>query len=600
MGRCRKKIGGRTYKNFSDHDLQRAVALIKNGVLTERQAAEQFGIPKSTINRKRNKKNLKPVGRPCVLSTIEESMLLDGLVTAGKWGFPLTSKDIGFIVKNYLDTEGRKEQRFKDNLPGQDWLKLFLHRHNDVLTVKLCENIKRARVAVSCDTINLFFEELTKTIEGVDPELIINYDETNMTDDPGKKKVVVRRGTKHAECIKDTSKSSTSVMFCGTASGVILPLYVVYKAEHLYNTWTYNGPPGTRYNRSRSGWFDMTLFEDWFFSIVMPYFRKFPDKKKVMIGDNLASHVSTKVIESCKTNNISFVLLPPNSTHLTQPLDVAFFRPLKMKWKKQLDIWKDKNTGVLQKSQFPNILNKTMKELGPNASKNIIAGFEACGIVPLNPENVLKRIPRENSFSDDSWLNSFESHLAERRLNVISTNPRKKRVTVPAGKSISELNTEIVDTNSISNDIEDLEVVFSEEPVIDSINSEPENNPIIIVIPTTDQLPGPSGNNNQDDDDEDEVFDTKNLRVNDYVLVKCLYNKNSKKAKFKTFPCLIKHISKGINGIKFICSFLRQYKGRSETYVFPNVEDVMEVSEENILKRLMVIKEHRNTFTFNM
>lgn len=52
--------------------------------------------------------------------------------------------------------------------------------------------------------------------------------------------------------------------------------------------------------------------------------------------------------------------------------------------------------------------------------------------------------------------------------------------------------------------------------------------------------------------------------------------------------------------MKFICSFLRQYKGKSETYVFPNVEDVMEVSEENVLKRLMVIKEHRNKFTFNM
>lgn len=51
------------------------------------------------------------------------------------------------------------------------------------------------------------------------------------------------------------------------------------------------------------------------------------------------------------------------------------------------------------------------------------------------------------------------------------------------------------------------------------------------------------------------------------------------------FPCLIKHISKGINGIMFICNFLKQYKGKSETYVFPNVEDVMEVSEENILKR---------------
>lgn len=127
-----------------------------------------------------------------------------------------------------------------------------------------------------------------------------------------------------------------------------------------------------------------------------------------------------------------------------------------MKWKKQLDKWKDKNTGFLQKSQFPNILNETMKELGPNASKNIVAGFEACGIVPLNPENVLKRIRRENSYSDNSWLNSFESHLAERRLNITSTNPRKKRLTIPAGRSMSELNPVIDEMeNSLLNGIED-------------------------------------------------------------------------------------------------------------------------------------------------
>lgn len=57
-------------------------------------------------------------------------------------------------------------------------------------------------------------------------------------------------------------------------------------------------------------------------------------------------------------------------------------------------------------------------------------------------------------------------------------------------------------TNSLLNGIEDLEVFFSEEPVLDNyiIDSEPENNPIVIVIPTADQqevdqLPGPSVNN---------------------------------------------------------------------------------------------------------
>lgn len=45
-------------------------------------------------------------------------------------------------------------------------------------------------------------------------------------------------------------------MFSGTASGVVLPIYFVYKADHLYDSWTLDGPKGTRYNRSKSGWFD--------------------------------------------------------------------------------------------------------------------------------------------------------------------------------------------------------------------------------------------------------------------------------------------------------------------------------------------------------
>lgn len=44
------------------------------------------------------------------------------------------------------------------------------------------------------------------------------------------------------------SKSSTSVMFCGTAAGSLLPLYIVYRAKNVYDTWIENGPPDARYN----------------------------------------------------------------------------------------------------------------------------------------------------------------------------------------------------------------------------------------------------------------------------------------------------------------------------------------------------------------
>jgi len=75
-----------------------------------------------------------------------------------------------------------------------------------------------------------------------------------------------------------------------------------------------------------------------------------------MIGDNLSSHISQKVIQCCQDNNISFVLLPPNSTHLTQPLDVAYFRPLKIKWRQVLNSWKEKNKGNVPKTHFPRLV----------------------------------------------------------------------------------------------------------------------------------------------------------------------------------------------------------------------------------------------------
>ncbi|KAJ4433386.1 hypothetical protein ANN_15645 [Periplaneta americana] len=91
-----------------------------------------------------------------------------------------------------MDKKGLKGSRFKDNIPEIDWLKSFLNRHKDELKIRLNENIKRVRVAVDEETLQIYFEELNVSPQGVPPEGIINYDETNVCDDPGKKKVTDR------------------------------------------------------------------------------------------------------------------------------------------------------------------------------------------------------------------------------------------------------------------------------------------------------------------------------------------------------------------------------------------------------------------------
>lgn len=92
-------------------------------------------------------------------------------------------------------------------------------------------------------------------------------------DDPGKKLVVVRKGTKHPVIVRDTSKTSVSMMFCVSSDGKLLPPYTVYKAKHHYPTWVDGGLEEAGYNRNDSGWFDMPIFEDWFISCYLPAIR---------------------------------------------------------------------------------------------------------------------------------------------------------------------------------------------------------------------------------------------------------------------------------------------------------------------------------------
>lgn len=150
-----------------------------------------------------------------------------------------------------------------------------------------------------------------------------------------------------------------SIIFCGSASGDILEPYVVYKSSHMWSTWTENSPKNARYNNSFSGWFDGAVYCDWFESIFVPKVKKL-EERKVVICDNLSAHFTLQVLQLYKLHNISLVCLPPNSTRLTQPLDVAFFRPLKMSWRKILSDWKETDDGIkhgtIQKQYFPQLL----------------------------------------------------------------------------------------------------------------------------------------------------------------------------------------------------------------------------------------------------
>ena len=301
-----RKRGKRDYLAYTEETLQKCLEAVRSGSLSINSATKEYNIPRGTIQNKLKNIHSKSVGRPTVFRKREEELFALRVKTMCNWGFPLDKLDLRMIVNAYLTKQNRAVKEFANNISGDDWVTNFMGRHG--LTNRIATNIRRKRTQTSKEQLQEYFNNVEQGLKDVPASNILNYDETNLRDDPGTRKYVMKRGTKYLEKVMGSSKVAFSVMFTGNAESDVLPPYVVYKSVHFYDQWVEGGPPGTRYNRSQSGWFDETTFTDWFFKMMLPNLHRL-EGRKVLIGDDLSSHLSDAVIKACSQNNIAFVCL---------------------------------------------------------------------------------------------------------------------------------------------------------------------------------------------------------------------------------------------------------------------------------------------------
>ena len=176
----------------------------------------------------------------------------------GEWGYPFDLSDIRMFAQQILCEEGRTVPQFNDDVPSKEWVKLCMNRQRETIGLRRCRNLAPCKASISLEDVTSFLSNLQQSMTDDDgnvitPQNVFNFDETNLSDDPGTKMCAFKRRTKYPERIRSSSKTAIFLMFCGSASGQVLPPYVVYKSEHLWTTWTESGPRNARYNRSRSG-----------------------------------------------------------------------------------------------------------------------------------------------------------------------------------------------------------------------------------------------------------------------------------------------------------------------------------------------------------
>ena len=106
---------------------------------------------------------------------------------------------------------------------------------------------------------------------------------------------------------------------CVSASGFCIPPLVIINRKSLPSYYKVDEVPGTKYGLSARGWIDQVLFHEWFH---LHFVRYLPSERPILLlMDGHSSHFCPDTIRLAAEQDVIIFVLPPNATHLLQPLD---------------------------------------------------------------------------------------------------------------------------------------------------------------------------------------------------------------------------------------------------------------------------------------
>lgn len=170
------------------------------------------------------------------------------------------------------------------------------------------------------------------------------------------------------------------------------PLIIWPTSTHR-SPWTTHETPGWHYACSKTGYTNTEISLYWI-QHVFDHLTKARanHKPRILINDGFGTHESPELMRHCLENRIILCRLGSHTSHLTQPLDVALFSPLKTAYREL--VGQRNNTGIhnIGKSYFTLLYDQARKITF--TTRNIHSGWSKTGLHPFNPARVLDLIRR--------------------------------------------------------------------------------------------------------------------------------------------------------------------------------------------------------------
>lgn len=404
------------YKCWNEENMSRAVAAVLKCGISVRKAALMYGIPKSTLGDRISGRVLagSKSGPLRYLSEQEEEELISFIKGCAEIGYPKTVKDILALVQQVLASRG------VDREVTYGWWEGFRKRHPD-LSLRIPSTISKAR-ALATDRASLdhYFDLLEETILENNlkdkPGQIYNLDETGMPLDPKSLKTIHSCGDKNPYTVSSGRKSQMSVLACVSASGQCIPPMVIWDRKKIKEELTVGEVPGTMNAMSPKGWMNRELFEKWFCKHFLCY--ALQARPLLLLMDGHSSHYSLEAIKMAAEEGVLLYTLPPNTTHLVQPLDKGVFGPLKMCWRRTCHNFMSHNPGqVVTQYNFARLFATTW--FGAMTPKNIISGFRTTGIFPVDRDALTLPGEKRRSLAERTGLSYIPLFTPSKKIRQV-------------------------------------------------------------------------------------------------------------------------------------------------------------------------------------
>ncbi|XP_060573021.1 uncharacterized protein LOC132730954 [Ruditapes philippinarum] len=372
-------------RQYDPVNLQRAYDATNKGMSAYR-ASRLYGVPESTIKDRRSGRvetGANP-GPLKLFSSEEEQRLADHIKHMASIGYGYTKANVQYLAADFAVACGKKMN--SDKPLSDSWFYGFLTRWENLKVAKPQKlSLLRAKCA-SKDVLDQYFKELCTIISdnGLErnPERIYNIDETGINTEHAPPHIVCD-ATSQPQAVTSPRSSTVTIIGGGNAVGNQIPPYYIFPGKRWNSEFLNGAPTGADGEMSDSGWSNSLIFQNYLTKHFIKYANVSSDTPTLVLFDGHKSHVQLSLVDWAREKNIILFVLPPHTSHITQPLDVGVFGPLKSMYYRECQLYLQKHPGQkITKYEVSKLTSKPyLKALCP---ENLISSFRKTGIYPFS------------------------------------------------------------------------------------------------------------------------------------------------------------------------------------------------------------------------